>query len=206
LPVRKVQPPSPILAMLTRTSSPSAASRGAGWTIRRRGSRRTSAAPRGATAGTDERGIGASSTEFRNKVRRGPAGTFLACEACRRRCAGWGNHRRRAGHRAHERRARPLHDDRRTLSLLRNAYLADSHLDRWTWHRGARHRRFGVFRHRLGPRPRLRRESRPGKRRIAGAHYIAGTAHPDPGWTGKLSYAKQHDQGVVVLAAPASSK
>jgi hypothetical protein len=38
------------------------------------------------------------------------------------------------------------------------------------------------------------------------AHYITGTAHPDPGWTGKLSFAKQHDQGVVVLDAPASSK
>jgi hypothetical protein len=38
------------------------------------------------------------------------------------------------------------------------------------------------------------------------AHYIKGTAHPDPGWTGKLSFAKQHDQGVVVLDAPASSK
>src|SRR6187455_3883637 len=31
------------------------------------------------------------------------------------------------------------------------------------------------------------------------AHYITGTAHPDSGWTGKLSFAKQHDQGVVVL-------
>jgi len=38
------------------------------------------------------------------------------------------------------------------------------------------------------------------------AHYITGTAHPDPGWTGKLSFAKQHDQGVVVLDAPATSK
>ena len=38
------------------------------------------------------------------------------------------------------------------------------------------------------------------------AHYITGTAHPDPGWTGKLSFSKQHDQGVVVLDAPASSK
>jgi hypothetical protein len=38
------------------------------------------------------------------------------------------------------------------------------------------------------------------------AHYITGTAHPDPGWDGKLSLAKQHDQGVVVLSAPASTK
>jgi hypothetical protein len=38
------------------------------------------------------------------------------------------------------------------------------------------------------------------------AHYIKGTAHPDPGWTGKLSFSKQHDQGVVVLDAPARSK
>ena len=37
-------------------------------------------------------------------------------------------------------------------------------------------------------------------------HYIRGTAHPDPGWTGKLSFSKQHDQGVVALDAPASSK
>jgi hypothetical protein len=38
------------------------------------------------------------------------------------------------------------------------------------------------------------------------AHYITGTAHPDPGWDGKLSISKQHDQGVVVLNAPAASK
>lgn len=38
------------------------------------------------------------------------------------------------------------------------------------------------------------------------AHYITGTAHPDPAWDGKLNFAKQHDQGVVVLDAPASSK
>ena len=38
------------------------------------------------------------------------------------------------------------------------------------------------------------------------ANYITGTAHPDPGWTGKLSVSKQHDQGVVVLDAPAASK
>lgn len=38
------------------------------------------------------------------------------------------------------------------------------------------------------------------------AHYLTGTAHPDPGWTGKLSVSKQHDQGVVVLDAPATTK
>jgi hypothetical protein len=38
------------------------------------------------------------------------------------------------------------------------------------------------------------------------AHYITGTAHPDPGWTGKVSISKQHDQGVVVLSAPATTK
>jgi Trypsin len=38
------------------------------------------------------------------------------------------------------------------------------------------------------------------------AHYITGTAHADPGWTGKLSVSKQHDQGVVVLSAPATTK
>jgi hypothetical protein len=38
------------------------------------------------------------------------------------------------------------------------------------------------------------------------ANYITGTAHPDPGWDGKLSMSKQHDQGVVVLDAPATSK
>ena len=38
------------------------------------------------------------------------------------------------------------------------------------------------------------------------AHYITGTAHPDPGWTGKLSLSQQHDQGVVVLDQPATTK
>lgn len=38
------------------------------------------------------------------------------------------------------------------------------------------------------------------------ANYITGTAHPDPGWTGALSISKQHDQGVVVLDAPAATK
>ena len=38
------------------------------------------------------------------------------------------------------------------------------------------------------------------------AHYITGVAHPDPNWDGKLSFAQQHDQGVVVLDAPASTK
>ncbi|HYJ67228.1 MAG TPA: trypsin-like serine protease [Nocardioidaceae bacterium] len=38
------------------------------------------------------------------------------------------------------------------------------------------------------------------------ANYITGTAHPDPGWTGQLSVAKQHDQGVVVLDAAATTK
>jgi len=38
------------------------------------------------------------------------------------------------------------------------------------------------------------------------ANYITGTAHPDPSWDGKLSISKQHDQGVVVLDAPATSK
>jgi Trypsin len=44
------------------------------------------------------------------------------------------------------------------------------------------------------------------ERAARAAHYITGTAHPDPGWTGKLSFPKQHDQGVVVLDAPATSK
>ena len=46
----------------------------------------------------------------------------------------------------------------------------------------------------------------PAERAARAAHYITGTAHPDPGWTGKLSISKQHDQGVVVLDAPATSK
>jgi hypothetical protein len=44
------------------------------------------------------------------------------------------------------------------------------------------------------------------ERAARAAHYITGTAHPDPGWTGKLSLSKQHDQGVVVLSAPATTK
>jgi trypsin len=46
----------------------------------------------------------------------------------------------------------------------------------------------------------------PEERAARAANYITGTAHPDPGWTGKLSVSKQHDQGVVVLDAPAASK
>jgi hypothetical protein len=46
----------------------------------------------------------------------------------------------------------------------------------------------------------------PAERAARAANYITGTAHPDPGWTGKLSMSKQHDQGVVVLDAPAASK
>jgi hypothetical protein len=46
----------------------------------------------------------------------------------------------------------------------------------------------------------------PAERAARAAHYITGTAHPDPGWDGKLQFSKQHDQGVVVLDAPAASK
>ena len=46
----------------------------------------------------------------------------------------------------------------------------------------------------------------PAERAARAANYITGTAHPDPGWDGKLSISKQHDQGVVVLDAPATSK
>jgi trypsin len=38
------------------------------------------------------------------------------------------------------------------------------------------------------------------------AHYIHGEAHPDPAWDGKLTFAKQHDQGVVVLDDAAMTK
>ena len=38
------------------------------------------------------------------------------------------------------------------------------------------------------------------------AFYIKGTAHPDPGWDGKLSFSQQHDQGVVVLDQAATTK
>ena len=38
------------------------------------------------------------------------------------------------------------------------------------------------------------------------AHYIKGTAHPDPAWDGQLQFSKQHDMGVVVLDARASTK
>jgi trypsin len=46
----------------------------------------------------------------------------------------------------------------------------------------------------------------PAERAARAARYLTGTAHADPGWDGKLSISKQHDQGVVVLDAPASSK
>jgi hypothetical protein len=44
------------------------------------------------------------------------------------------------------------------------------------------------------------------ERAARAANYITGTAHPDPGWDGKLSISQQHDQGVVVLDAEAVSK
>jgi hypothetical protein len=53
---------------------------------------------------------------------------------------------------------------------------------------------------------RSRRGSAPPNGPPGAAHYITGTAHPDPGWDGKLSISKQHDQGVVVLDAPATTK
>jgi Trypsin len=46
----------------------------------------------------------------------------------------------------------------------------------------------------------------PKEKAARAAHYITGTAHPDPGWDGQLQLPKQHDQGVVVLDAPASTK
>ncbi len=46
----------------------------------------------------------------------------------------------------------------------------------------------------------------PEERAARAARYITGTAHPDPGWDGVLGFSKQHDQGVVVLDAPAASK
>jgi hypothetical protein len=46
----------------------------------------------------------------------------------------------------------------------------------------------------------------PEERAARAANYLTGTAHPDPNWDGKLSISKQHDQGVVVLDAPATSK
>jgi hypothetical protein len=46
----------------------------------------------------------------------------------------------------------------------------------------------------------------PAERAARAARYITGTAHADPGWTGTLSLAKQHDQGVVVLDRPATTK
>jgi len=44
------------------------------------------------------------------------------------------------------------------------------------------------------------------ERAARAANYITGTAHPDPAWDGKLSISKQHDQGVVVLDQPATTK
>jgi Trypsin len=44
------------------------------------------------------------------------------------------------------------------------------------------------------------------ERRARMSHYVTGTAHPDPAWDGKLTIAKQHDQGVVVLSERASIK
>jgi len=46
----------------------------------------------------------------------------------------------------------------------------------------------------------------PAEKAAREAFYIKGTAHPDPAWDGKLTFSKQHDQGVVVLDQPATTK
>jgi hypothetical protein len=46
----------------------------------------------------------------------------------------------------------------------------------------------------------------PKEKAARAAHYITGTAHPDPSWDGQLQFSKQHDQGVVVLDALATTK
>ena len=46
----------------------------------------------------------------------------------------------------------------------------------------------------------------PAEKAARAAHYLTGVAHPDPAWDGKLSFSQQHDQGVVVLDAPATTK
>ena len=46
----------------------------------------------------------------------------------------------------------------------------------------------------------------PAEKAAREAFYIKGTAHPDPGWDGKLSFSQQHDQGVVVLDQAATTK
>ena len=46
----------------------------------------------------------------------------------------------------------------------------------------------------------------PAEKAAREAFYIKGVAHPDPAWDGKLSFSQQHDQGVVVLDQPATSK
>ena len=46
----------------------------------------------------------------------------------------------------------------------------------------------------------------PQERAARAANFIPGTAHPDPNWDGSLGISKQHDQGVVVLDAPATTK
>jgi len=46
----------------------------------------------------------------------------------------------------------------------------------------------------------------PEEKAARASHYITGVAHPDPLWDGKLSFSQQHDQGVVVLDEPATTK
>ena len=57
----------------------------------------------------------------------------------------------------------------------------------------------------IGPDP-LAAGITPAERTAREAFYIKGTAHPDPGWDGKLSFSQQHDQGVVVLEQAANTK
>ena len=141
-------------------------------------------------------------------VRR-PVGHRRRCSADRP--AGVGDYRRAARRGAHQRRRGPVHHRGRSVPLLGHPDLAD----------GGAHRRDtapattgdspGDQRRTSPSTPtcrstRWRPASRPAERAARAANYITGTAHPDPAWDGVLSISKQHDQGVVVLDAPATSK
>jgi hypothetical protein len=125
------------------------------------------------------------------------------------RPTGHGHHRRSTRRGAHQRRPHSVHDPGGPVPLLRNAHLPDRGADGGSLHR--RHgrqpgdQRLRLLQHRSGARP-LASGITPAERAARAANYITGTAYPDPNWTGKLSISKQHDQGVVVLDAPAITK
>ena len=85
-----------------------------------------------------------------------------------------------------ERRARPIHDGPRPVPLLGHVDRADGRTHRRPLHGGPATNVYVSFDFALQPDP-LAPGISPAEPTPRAAHYITGTAHPDPGWTGSRS-------------------